>query len=652
MNRIRPAMGAEAIDCSWPPAREGLVLTEGLRCFVPTGLFASKIRSRIARVLTDYPGAGAKLVNYILREGLAPTVAKTRTKLDQQRVRTDLAMSAVGVVDDAPAGSGLTRGDIVACGGFLLPVTADAYLLHPDQCLRVGRDAAGLERHFWLGALIRIAGALADAGAASIAPLGLGALEEPLSRWLASRGLLSGTSGGADAAIAGSAFWMSRASADLPARAGSVLDPFGVCGELPSGWRAFGLPDPGRVRVNPLDPRPLAWPFPFQASGRDDAVEILLAGSAPASQARPDASRPRRIDLREVPADDTFGVSIVGCGNFARAVLLFNALRVPGVRLRGVCDIRPEVASVHARALGAAFHTTDYAELLADAATGAILVTTDHASHAAHVVAALEAGKAVHVEKPPAINPEQLTLMLDALTRTGGTMTVGYNRPFAPAYPVVMAAISEESGPIAAAMIVKGFKLPPEHWYYWPNQGTRLAGNLVHWIDLGYRLASGARPTSVHVTRDRSQHPASAADAAVIAIRFDDASLVSIAFTTAGDDLRGVREWIEIGRGGTSIRIENFDRLEIVRSAKVVRRRFGRDRGHATEIRDVLRKLRSRDRDPALIRDLVATSAILFAAQRSFASGREEDIVILDAWRPVGDWRPGLHSAPQSGGHP
>jgi hypothetical protein len=113
-----------------------------------------------------------------------------------------------------------------------------------------------------------------------------------------------------------------------------------------------------------------------------------------------------------------------------------------------------------------------------------------------------------------------------------------------------------------------------------------------------------------------------------------------------------VREWIEIGRGGTSIRIENFDRLEIVRSAKVVRRRFGRDRGHATEIRDVLRKLRSRDRDPALIRDLVATSAILFAAQRSFASGREEDIVILDAWRPVGDWRPGLHSAPQSGGHP
>jgi hypothetical protein len=111
--------------------------------------------------------------------------------------------------------------------------------------------------------------------------------------------------------------------------------------------------------------------------------------------------------------------------------------------------------------------------------------------------------------------------------------------------------------------------------------------------------------------------------------------LVSIAFTSAGDDLRGVGEWIEIGRGGTSIRIENFDRIEIVRGAKVVRRRFGRDRGHAAEIKDVLRRLRSAERDPAMIADMVATSAILFAAQRSFDSGLEEDVTILDSWIPL-----------------
>jgi predicted dehydrogenase len=633
MNRIRPGMGPETLECAWPPPRAGFVLVERLRCFDPTGLFAYPRRSRAARVLTDYPGAGAKLLNYVVGEGLAATLEKTRTKLDQQRVRTDLAMSAVGVVADAPSGSVLRAGDVVACGGFVLPVSADAYLLHPDQCHRVDRNVDGLELHFWLGALIQISNDLAGAGARSIASYGLGALHEPFSRWLASRGLQD--VGKPDAAIAASSFLADRGEDRALPPAGRVLDPFAASVGLPGGWRAIGLPDSGRVRTNPLDRRSLEWPFPFEPTGRDAAIRVLLEGAPPASRTGNDGTPRRRVDLADGRQDGGFGVSIVGCGNFARAVLLFNALRIPGVSLRGVCDIRPEVASVHARALGAAFHTADYGELLADRATSAILVTTDHASHADHVIAALGAGKAVHVEKPPVVQPEQLTRMLDALARTGGTLTVGYNRPYAPAYPVMMRAIGEERGPIAAAMIVKGFKLPPEHWYYWPEQGTRLAGNLVHWIDLGYRIASTSRPVAVQVTRDPSRHPSEAADAAAVAIRFADASLVTIAFTSAGDDLRGVREWIEIGRGGTSIRIEDFDRLEIVRGASVVRRRFGRDRGHAAEVADVVRKLRARERDRAMIDDLVVTSAMLFAAQRSFESGRDEPVEIHDAWRSL-----------------
>ena len=132
------------------------------------------------------------------------------------------------------------------------------------------------------------------------------------------------------------------------------------------------------------------------------------------------------------------------------------------------------------------------------------------------------------------------------------------------------------------------------------------------------------------VARDRAHHPALVAD---IAIRYDDASLVSLAFTSAGDDLRGVRERIYLGRGGTTIFIEDFDHLEIVRGAKTVRKRFGRNRGHAAEIRDVVRKLRSGVRDQAMISDMVVTSAIMFAALRSFDTGREESVEILDAWR-------------------
>jgi predicted dehydrogenase len=631
LNRIRTGLRTGTLEAAWPPAREGLVIVEGLRTFVPDAIIAAPRRSRAARVWTDYPGASAKLVDYVLREGLAPTLEKTRTKLDQQRVSTDLAMSAVGTVAACDGNSGFAVGDTVACGGFLLPLEADAYLFHRDQCRKVPRDAAGLEGHFWLGALIEMANRLAESGAASVGGFGLGALGAAFETWLAERDLRRGT-GAPDAVVAGSSWWLSSGASALPST-GLVLDPFGACEQLPAGWAAVGLPDRGRTRTSPFDPRPLEWPYPFGPAGRKAATEILLRGASPAPAAPPPAPRPLRVDLH-ASSEGEFGVSIVGCGNFARAVLLFHAMRVPGVRLRGVCDIRPEVAAVHAGSLGAAFHTADYAQLLADERTQAILVTTDHGSHAAHVVGALEAGKAVHVEKPPAVSPEQLTHMLTALESTGGTLTIGYNRPYAPAYPWMMEAVAGERGPIAIAMIVKGFKLPSEHWYYWPDQGTRLAGNLVHWIDLGYRIAGGASPVSVQVARDRGRHPADAADTAAIAIRFDDGSIASIAFTSAGDDLRGVREWIEIGRGEVSVRIEDFDRIEIVRGARIVRKRFGRDRGHAAEIRDAVRKLRAREPDEAGIRDMIVTSAILFAAQRSFESGREESVCILDAWRP------------------
>jgi predicted dehydrogenase len=583
-------------------------------------------------VLKDYPSAGAKLIDYVLREGIGATLEKTRAKLDQKRVATDLALSAVGVVAASPEGTALAPGDTVACGGFLLPVQADAYLIHPDQCRKLARDADGIEGYFWLGALIELASLLRSSGVRSVEGIGLGALAGPFARWLTDAGLAT-TSGTSDAVVVGAAGW----DPSLPGRIsrGCVLDPLGSVSGVPDGWTVATIPDPGSFRSSPLDPRPLEWPFPFGPAGRDAAIDVFQRAGGTAPPSAGPSPHPLRIDLPTTADPGAWGLSIVGCGNFARAVLLYHALRVPGVRLRGICDIRPEVAAVHAVALGAAFHTADFEEILADEQTQAIFVASDHGSHAEHVALALAAGKAVHVEKPPAVSPEQLTVILDALDRTGGCLTIGYNRPFAHAYPLIVDAIAREHGPLSISMIVKGFKLRPEHWYYWPGQGTRLAGNLVHWIDLGYRLAGDVRPVAVHTMRDRSRHPSSVADNAVIAIRFDDGSVASISFTSAGDDLRGVREWIEIGRGATSVRIDDFDKLEIVRGPSRISKRFGRDRGHEAEIRHVVLKLKRRERDPAALRDLITTSAILFAAQRSFESGSEEAVLILDRWRAL-----------------
>lgn len=632
MNVIRPGLRPDTLECSWPPARPGFVLVEDLRCYVPDDLFAPTRKRDVMKVVAEYPGASFKLIEYVLHEGVAQTIEKTRAKIVQKSVILDLAMSAVGRVAAAPDTAPLEVGDLVACGGFLLPVAANAYLLHPDQCIRLDRDALGIERHLWLGAAIRLAASLRESGARSLGLAGLGSLDAPLRETLASLGLRAEPLGNADAAIAGGAWWAQRGSSDttpVPPK-GLVLGGNAAAAALPAGWTWIGMPRAGQRRIDPLDPRPLEWPFPFEPEGRKLAITIL-EGGARVPRGAPSGTHPRRIDTAGRRAG--FGLSIVGCGNFARAVLLFHALRVPGTRLRGVCDIRPEVAAAQGMSLRAAFHTADFAELLRDEATEAVLVTTDHGSHAAHAVAALEAGKSVHLEKPPAVTPEQLTELVSTLDRTSGVLTIGYNRPHAPAFRILMDVLRAERGPVTVAMSVKGFKLPPEHWYYWPNQGTRIAGNVVHWLDLGYRLVGSLIPTSVSVVRDGSRPPAAICDAMSIAIVFSDGSLVSIVFTSAGDDLRGVREWIEAGRGSSTVRVDNFDRLSVLRGPRSYRRSFSRDRGHAAEIRTAIRRLMERRPDGGAIRDMIVTSAILFAAQRSFESGREEAVDILPSWR-------------------
>ncbi len=53
------------------------------------------------------------------------------------------------------------------------------------------------------------------------------------------------------------------------------------------------------------------------------------------------------------------------------------------------------------------------------------------------------------------------------------------------------------NGPLTMTCIVKELRLPKSHWYYWSTQGTRIAGNLCHWIDLGAYCIK-QRPVSVY----------------------------------------------------------------------------------------------------------------------------------------------------------
>jgi len=307
-------------------------------------------------------------------------------------------------------------------------------------------------------------------------------------------------------------------------------------------------------------------------------------------------------------------VSLIGAGDFARTTLL-PLLRSHRVALRGIVDRNPASASVAAARFGAKFSSTDPDAVLTDARTEAVFISTYHDSHAPLTVSALAQGKMIFVEKPPVVSHSQLTDLVEAWKNHPGFVCVGYNRRFAPAVREVMPLLRQEKGPVTVTCIVREIEIPHTHWYYWPKEGTRILGNMCHWVDLAYFLTGRATPHQVAgLTAPRGRFD----DNCSATISFADGSMATIIFSGRGDQMQGAQEFIEIRRGGLTAQIHDFHELRVLRDGRWRRHWRGfRDKGHTREIEKVVRAMRDGKPTPIKFSELVTTSRITLAIREA-----------------------------------
>ena len=127
---------------------------------------------------------------------------------------------------------------------------------------------------------------------------------------------------------------------------------------------------------------------------------------------------------------------------------------------------------------------TDVDELLNDESIDAVFVTTRHSSHAQFTCRALEAGKSVFVEKPLALNEEQLDLILGAVQRSGNNrLMVGFNRRFSPMLIESRKRFGRSNEPTIARYTVSSGELSSDSWYRNEGEGSRFVGEGGHFID-------------------------------------------------------------------------------------------------------------------------------------------------------------------------
>lgn len=124
-------------------------------------------------------------------------------------------------------------------------------------------------------------------------------------------------------------------------------------------------------------------------------------------------------------------IGILGAGRIADLQVL-GYLEHPRVDLVAVCDADGARARERAAAWGAPRAYTDPAQLFADPEVDAVDVLTPHHLHAAHAIAALEAGKHVSLQKPPTRTLAELDAVASAAARSGRLLRVFENFAYYP----------------------------------------------------------------------------------------------------------------------------------------------------------------------------------------------------------------------------
>jgi myo-inositol 2-dehydrogenase / D-chiro-inositol 1-dehydrogenase len=201
---------------------------------------------------------------------------------------------------------------------------------------------------------------------------------------------------------------------------------------------------------------------------------------------------------------DLLRVGIAGLGRLGRRHAENLALRTTGAQLVAACS--PVAAELDAAAQGLGVPATfaDFDEFLRADGIDAVVLVTPTALHAGQVIAALEAGKHVFVEKPLALDPADCE-RVEAVARRHPAQAamVGFVRRFDPSYQHAAQAIA--AGGIGQPFLVRSQTCDMNDASglfvrYAPASGGLFMDCSVHDIDLARWLLGNPKAQRVFAT--------------------------------------------------------------------------------------------------------------------------------------------------------
>jgi predicted dehydrogenase len=315
-------------------------------------------------------------------------------------------------------------------------------------------------------------------------------------------------------------------------------------------------------------------------------------------------------------------IGVLGAGLFANATLLPALKKVKEVELVGIASAGGLHAAHSGKKFGFRYACSDDEQILNDPEINTVLVLTRHDSHADLAVRALQAGKHVFVEKPLAVNGNQLLVIQDQLQVTNHQLLmVGFNRRFAPLASQLKETLATRQEPLYMHYRVNAGYIPLNHWTHDPEQGGgRIIGEGCHFIDfLAFLVGSAPVSVSAAALPNGGKYRE---DNVSMTFTFADGSIGVVDYLANGDK-SFPKERVEVFCGGSVAVLDDFLALEMVKDGKrKTVKLWGQDKGHFNEMQALVSAIRN-SQPPIPYEQLIGVTKASFTAVESIRKNGE-----------------------------
>ncbi len=347
--------------------------------------------------------------------------------------------------------------------------------------------------------------------------------------------------------------------------------------------------------------------FDYQAEGESSVEKI---SKSPAPQVEPKL--------------DKLNLGVIGAGNYASSMLLPHLKEDQRINLHTV-NTTTSLSGENAKLkFGFKNHSTEVNETLSNEEINSILIATRHKTHANFVISALKANKSVFVEKPLAINSDELEGIRKAILESNNArLQVGFNRRFAKVINDLAGFWSSRSTTVFTANYrVQAGKMDAGSWYLDKSEGTRFVGEGGHFIDtLSYIIDS--RPVSVFaqsLTNDNSGQDDFDNLSAII--KYENGSVANLQYLTQGGN-KVPKEYLELHANGKSAIMNNFKQVHFYNDNSVKKSTYRTiDKGQKKEMEQFVLAAKGDQDFPFSIDNLFDTTLATIAIHKSLQEGR------------------------------